>query len=375
MSWRKVAFLSYFFTLAGISGFYFNVKSGRFIKSRWLCWYSRLLALLLFTWLPFQLYKLWITSPSIITLSKLTLVCIKMFPPSMVALVTSSIYCVHRWQYRILHLVENLLDMDSIEFEPYIFRPSAQHRSQQQLLVFRIILTLLPTLMSMAWIFIGPLYFVFYINQCMARTLVNSVEFLLFLLVWQICQLFLRTQISLEYLLHHPRPMPLQLQKIIHIQRILHRLIYMVNELCTIFKYPLFCCVFYMVNHTCFDAYMLIRATFGEPLMDLSVKFYIYAGLLNTIELLELYSLARVCYTVSKLIESTLTILRYPTSNGSVVERSNDLFGLRLCTQNMNICAFGVCNINPKLFFSIITNIILLVLYMVQSDYNFLNKV
>ncbi|KAH8414679.1 hypothetical protein KR215_012034 [Drosophila sulfurigaster] len=375
MSWWKLTCLSYFFVFTGITKFYFNVKSGKFIKSRWLCWYSRIIGLILLVAVPFQLYRLWAKPQVIMSDSKLTFCCVRMYPAVKASLIVSSLYSVHRWQPRILKLFENLLDMEAIEFEPYFYEANAEHRSRLQLLGFRIILFLPTTLISIRWTFIEETTFMGFIITCIGRNLVNSLTFLLFAIIWQICQVALRMSISLEYLLHHPRPEPIQLQKIQHIQRIFYRFIYMVNELCTIFKYQIICYSMYIANHTCFNLYLYIRFMGGEPLVDHPLNSYMLVGLLNFIELLNLWILATVSYTASKVIGNALNILRYPTLNVDSLDRSNDWFGLQLCRQNINICMFGVFSINLKLLFSMVTNVILFVIYMIQSDYNFIDKV
>ncbi|KAH8388472.1 hypothetical protein KR093_007456 [Drosophila rubida] len=311
----------------------------------------------------------------IVTHSKLTYLCIKIYPVIMELLIVSSLYSVHRWQHKILKLLMDLLNMESIEFEPYFYKKNAQQQSLFKLLKLRIVLILPSTFILIVLIYLGNISSIYFANICLGRTVVTSVAFLLFVVIWQIWQFSLKMQISLEYLLHHPRPMPMQLQKILHIQRIFYRLIDTINELNIIFKYPIFLCIIHVVNHTCFTSYMLIRVIFGEPLIKFTSKTYICVALLNVMELFEVYSLAKLSSLANKHIETILNILRYPTLNRDSVDRCNEWFSLQLCAQNINISVFGICTIDLKLVFSIIANIILLVIYMVQSDYIFMSTV
>jgi len=247
MSWgkRKVyAWITYFLAVFGVAGFYFNATSGKLIKSRLLCWYSRLVSLIILLLTPILLLKFWISSPTILTQSKLTAVCLKTYPFVMAALTVSCIYSAHRWQRRIFRIIEHLLDMERHGFELDYFK---QRLYLLRLLWFRSLLILPQVLLNLSWAFIGinrP--FIFHISFILSRNVICALEFLLFTLIFQICEIFLRIQIRLEHLLLNPLPMPIQLQKIMQIQRISLRLMRMTKEICSIFKYPLFFCILHV---------------------------------------------------------------------------------------------------------------------------------
>jgi len=323
MSWGKrivYAWITYFLAAFGIAGFYFNATWGKLIKSRLLCWYTRLFSLIILLTTPLILLKFWYSSPTILTQSKLTVFCLKTYPAVIVAMTVSCVYSAQRGQRRIFRIIEHLLIMKRHGMELDYFK---QRLYLLQLFWFRSLLIFPQVLMNLSWAFVGisrPL--IFHVNFFLSRNVICALEFLIFTLIFQICEIFLRIQSRLEHLLLNPMPMPIQLQKIMQIQRTCLRLMRMIKEICSIFKYPLFFGILHVISHSCFNGCLFVRVLFGQPVMEIPRITNFMIASINLIEILQFYALVKICDMASELIGSTLYILRYPTFNVDLVERS-----------------------------------------------------
>ncbi|KRF83466.1 uncharacterized protein Dvir_GJ26949 [Drosophila virilis] len=167
-------------------------------------------------------------------------------------------------------------------------------------------------------------------------------------------------------------PMRKKIQKVLECQRMYYRLIRMINELCTIFKYPLFLYLIYLVHYYALSGYTLIQMLFGKKLSAPSRNMNLIFIYTTIIEAAEFYILVSIAHMANTLHEHTFYVLRYPYPDLDLLERSNDWFALQLTWQNKNVHIFGIFIVSRQLVFLVFTSIVLHIIYMVQSDYNIL---
>ncbi|XP_023178044.2 putative gustatory receptor 85a [Drosophila hydei] len=154
--------------------------------------------------------------------------------------------------------------------------------------------------------------------------------------------------------------------------RMYYKLIRMINEFCEIFKYPLASLLLLLICMTCVTGYSCCRALFGKPLMINAPITECLTLFLNINYLLELYILTLTTNLTSKLHENILHDLRTTFCDSDLVERSNVWLALQITSQNTSINIFGVLNINLQLIFPLVSGIILHIIYIIQSDYNYM---
>nr|XP_015027927.2 putative gustatory receptor 85a [Drosophila virilis] len=367
------AWITYLFAFCGIAGFYFDIRTGKLIKSRVLCIYSRLLSLFILSTFPTMINIYWIKAPTFLTQSKLTVVLIIAYPTSSLITVLSCIFCVNRWQHRIFKLMEDLLKMEEFAIEPnYSITPS-QQPYLRRLFWIRFLLLMGEDVVFILRMLLGQSGFFFYYSVLVARVMKGGLYFLLFNLIWQISYTFMKLQTYLENLLFQPMPMSRKQTKLLELHRMYCRLVHMINELCIIFKYPLACCLLKLTCNSCLSGYTLFRLLFGKPMKSFAPKTDWLILTLSVSDALELYILASIANTAGDLHDSTFHILRYPYFDLDLLERSNDWLALQLIWQNKNIHIFGVLNINLRLVFIFITSMVLHIIYMIQSDYDYLS--
>nr|XP_032295313.1 uncharacterized protein LOC116651929 isoform X1 [Drosophila virilis] len=334
MSSRKhvvYAWITYILAFCGIAGFYFDIHTGRVIKSRVLSYYGRFFSLLILVITPMTIYTYAINTPLNLTQNKLMNLLIATYPSVMLASIVSCMFCVQRWQHRIIKLIEDLLRMEELSIEPnYSVTPSQQPYLRRLFWIKLCLVIQRLVILFVYYIFAQDKDTIFNLTVSLFRIMRCGFYFLMFNIIWQISLTFLKLQLYLEQLLFDIMPMAKKINKILKGQRMYYRLIRMINELCTIFKYPLFFYLIYLVYIYGLSGYTLIQMLFGKKLYIWLPTMKLLHILITIIEAMEFYILVRIAHMANTLHEHTFYILRYPYLNSDLVEKSVSKY-LHLC--------------------------------------------
>nr|XP_032295314.1 uncharacterized protein LOC116651929 isoform X2 [Drosophila virilis] len=330
MSWGKhfvYAWITYFLAFCGIGRFYFDVRTGKVIKSPYLCYYSRVFILLILCTFPVMIQSYVFNPAWFHTESKIISVCIMAYPVILLISILSCMFCVERWQLRIIRMIEDLLKMEDFRIGPNYCATPADKSYLHRLFWLRFIIIMPRTAVLLMRIINKNSDVYFFLNSFVTRVMRGGLYFLVFSLNWQIYVTFLNLQLCLEHLYLATMPMARKQAKLLELHRMYYRLIHMINDLSLIFKYPMFCCLLQLICNTCLSGYLLIRYIFGKPSKSIASKTDPIVLILCIVDVLEFYLHASIAHLTAKLHDSTHHILRYPYPNLDLLERSVSISG------------------------------------------------
>lgn len=120
-----VAWLSYYLVFCGAAAFYFDVRTGKVIKSHILCIYGRLFSLIFLCTIFLVTIVFAPNVPSLPTQSQLMNALVMFYPIIRFQTLFSCICCAQYWQERIYNMIQVLLKLDQrIAVSSYSVTPS-----------------------------------------------------------------------------------------------------------------------------------------------------------------------------------------------------------------------------------------------------------
>lgn len=316
------AWISYIVAFSGVSEFYFDIRTDNIRKSRLLRIYSRIISLYLLCHFGVKVFLACYNVDTLSTRSKLMTLYLWGRPGVMLLSLGSSIFCVQMGQQRIFEMVRDLLRMD--EFIT-VSNSCFNHSKKPQLQKFywiKIFVFVQQTVILILWMFTSNSDILFTLAIKGAVNILRGAYFLLLNIIWQICYSFMALQIYLEQLFVDPMTMSRKAPKVFEAHRKYYKLLNMLNELCDIFKYQLSCYLLNLICNACISGYSFCRMMLGNPLtLNSSINEWI-SLFMNISNLFELYILASIAHTASRLHDETFLILRYSPYDSDVIERS-----------------------------------------------------
>lgn len=325
MSWGKqfvCAWITYFVAFCGVSGFYFDIRTGNVTKSRFLLIYSKLCCL--FTLTVFSLlfitkgYKL----PLFSTQSKLMELILSSLPAVAYMTIVSCIFSTQRWQHRIYEMIRNLVAMEKLIAE-YSYWPAPSEQSYLRRMFWIRLLVVVPRL-TVTLIQIPSAGKRLLVSFSIVGTilLTTGLYYLIFLIIWGLCYTFTKLQSYLEQLYVDPMPVSRKEQKVLEAHRMYYKLLRMTNDICEIFKYPLAFSLLQMVFTECMSGYIFCRVLFGSPIHLFNLVNEWLIMILNLLTVFEFWVLCFVANKAAKLHDKTFQLLRTSPLDSDVLKRS-----------------------------------------------------
>lgn len=316
------AWITYFLAFCGISEFYFDIRQGRIIKSCVLRIHCRLTCLFIFFYFCTRMLCSWQEFKLFTTQSKLMAVLIVGRPGIMWITLVSCILCVQMRQQRIFEMIRNLLRIDEFIAESNCCANQSEKLYLLRLFWIKICLLVIQTTILFVWIFTAYQEFIFAFSMKGAICILRGSYFLLFNIIWQICNNFVKLQSYLEHLYIDPMPTSRKVQKVLEAHRMYYKVIRMMNDTREIFKYPLSFYLLQLIFNNCISGYSFCRMMLGNPF---DVNSQISEWLLMFLclfSLFEFYILTSVANMASRLHDETFIILRYSNIDSDLIERS-----------------------------------------------------
>lgn len=316
------AFITYLLAFSGIGTFYYNFNSGSLIKSRLLCYYKWIINMIFIIitacvtpgfFRPFLIIQMQ---------SQLTTNFIYGFRFNVLLMIVSSVYCAHRWQYQLFKLLDRLLKMEKITVQPNYYSERAEHCNLMPILFMRILIFVMKPIIVVFWVFEGKRHYTFYLFAFLKNIFCGTISLLNFTLLWLVCRLFHKLLFNLDQLLVDPMAMPEQFKKIVRIQRMFSQLIHIINQICILFEYPVLSSILYILGQSCLSGYLIARMCSGSVNTYAAISLIIQIAMFTFSDLLDFLFLASIGEAAGKLQEKTFLILRNPSTNVKLVERS-----------------------------------------------------
>lgn len=255
--------------------------------------------------MPLLLYELQHDSPLRAQVqSELVRVVNILYGYGQVLLILACIYCARRLQSPIRGLFEQLQELER--------SPSAPQPHLRRLLRLKVALMAFQVLLqSLSWLaqfetslttyeFLGNSW------RFSSTNMVNASYFLLFVLLWKICNCNLRLQAQLQQLLHL-RVVPTE--QLRRLQRQQQCLIHISGSFCHHFRHVLTWFLLHISFAGILCGYYLIRIQFGRTNPHLNWQTSIVIGVVVLHALLELYMLSCLAACMEQLGEATRCIL------------------------------------------------------------------
>ncbi|XP_034102066.2 putative gustatory receptor 85a [Drosophila albomicans] len=355
-------FLGFFQALNGIVHYYPDPETGLLKRSQYLKLYSLLIAC------GIPLLFLVILSETPIILSHLTSnwliygrwICTII----QVMVILAVIYCAQFQQSSIQRLYLKLQVMEEI-------KPTAKNRNHPYTLLYIKLFVVVSHLIMHAiyniWILRhsnSSLHSLAIVYGFLTYSLSAAKAFLLYGFLWSICYCGFGIQFQLEQLLAGR----VQLRELKEIFKRQQDLINLCSEFCQIFRHVMLFSLAQKLGVGIFCGYFLFRLelTDGVPRWK---SFGLFGSSINSFA--EFYIINNMARTIASFIPDAIFMLRQSEPKKKRVERAINLICLQLSCQSTEIHVFGVFTLNKRLWFVVITEVLLNIIYMVQNDYHF----
>lgn len=263
--------------------------------------YSLVHSALMLLGLPVLLYDLLLQDSTVRNQvqSQLIRVINKLYGLFQVALILACIYCARRLQAAILHLFEQLQQLET---------PHEATKSPLRLLLhLKIALVVLQVLIQFfAWLSQLPGSSAFQLLGISWKTcsgsMVHATYFLLFVLLWRMCDCNVELQAQLE------KPHS-SLQQLCRLQRQQQCLIRLVVQFCQHFRHVLLWYLLYVAFTGIQSGYYLIRIHFGRTHRVLNRRLGVLIGTIVLQALTELYLLSYLAGCMEQLGQASRRVL------------------------------------------------------------------